>query len=217
MNEFETISANISKITHEIRNPITLIDTYLHLLLKDHPELTNYEYFNHITSNMNYLKVLLNDITSYSNSCHVQKTSIHLYSFLCDFMNELNPVLAKKNLHITLKKQSALPPLEADATKLRQALHNLVRNSAEAMQANGEITICVYFKNLSIILTVEDEGPGIPSEFLPTLFEPFVTHKEDGTGLGLAIVKNVMEAHGGTVQAENKADGGAKFSLVFPL
>jgi signal transduction histidine kinase len=67
------------------------------------------------------------------------------------------------------------------------------------------------------VLSVEDEGPGIPDAVLPRVFEPFYTTKSEGTGLGLAISLRIAEAHGGSLTAENRAEGGARFTLSLPL
>ena len=68
------------------------------------------------------------------------------------------------------------------------------------------------------MLTISDNGSGIPSEVLPRIFDPFFTTKEvgQGTGLGLAITYGIIQEHGGTIQAANRADGGARFTLEFP-
>ena len=213
----DLISAQISLITHEIRNPVTLISTYLYLMAEKHPEIREFDYWDHVTSNMEFLKVLLNDISSLNNAHTLHKEMVNIHQFLSSLTQELTPHLNQNNHTITLKKRSALPPLELDTTKFRQALLNLIRNSAEAMENGGEISISVYFKDLSIMIEIQDEGPGIPNEYLPTLFEPFVTHKKEGTGLGLAIARNLLEAHGGNIRVNTSTDTGTCFILQLPI
>lgn len=208
---------HISKISHEIRNPVTLINTYLQLLAQKHPEVTGYEYWNHIMTNMEFLKNLLNEISHFNNSNTVQKVSVNIYAFLQTLADELSPILEAHNIQLTLTKKSALPPLEIDDTKFRQALLNLMRNSIEAIGSDGHITICTYFEDLSVIIEIEDDGPGISEAFIPTLFEPFVTHKKEGTGLGLAITKNVIHAHNGTISVRSKEGKGTVFTMKLPI
>lgn len=208
---------HISKLSHEIRNPVTLINTYLQLFAQKHPEITDCEYWTHITSNMNFLKELLNEISYFNNSNTIQKTSVNIFAFLKQLAEELSPILEERNIQLEIKKESALPPLEMDTTKFRQAIFNLIRNSIEAIGSDGHITIRTYFEDLSICLQVEDNGPGIPEEFLPTLFDPFVTHKKEGTGLGLAITKNVLHAHNGTIQVCSKEGKGTVFTMKLPI
>lgn len=207
----------ISQISHEIRNPVTLINSYLQLLAKSHPEVTTFEYWDHVVSNMDFLIVLLNEISSFNRSSTIKKESIHIFHFLQDFTDDVSVELEKQNIRILLKKESALPRLNIDPVKIKEVLHNLVRNSAEAIGNNGMITLRVYFEDLSVVIVIEDDGPGIPPEHLPTLFDPFVTYKKDGTGLGLAITKNIIDAHDGTIQVCSLPEKGTSFALRLPL
>ena len=113
--------------------------------------------------------------------------------------------------------------IEADAVRVRQLLHNLIRNAQEALegQADGYIEIAAGFmpdtERTMAEITVTDNGPGIVAEFLPRLFEPYVTNKNKGTGLGLAIVRKLVEEHGGTVSAENITPHGARLIVRLPV
>lgn len=207
----------ISKISHEIRNPVTLINSYLQLLAKAHPEVTGFQYWDHVTSNMDFLIDLLNEISSYNRSTTAKKESTNIYWFLQDFVEDMKVELEKYNIQLVLKKESALPRLDIDPIKFKEVLYNLVRNSKEAITQDGMITISVYFEDLSVIIDITDNGPGIPEEYLPTLFDPFVTYKKEGTGLGLAITKNIIDAHNGTIQVSSDIGKGTSFILKLPI
>lgn len=218
MEELEqTYQFRISQISHEIRNPVTLINSYLQLLAKVHPEVADFQYWDHVVSNMDFLIDLLNEISNYNHSEHVNKTSTNIYMFVKDFVEDISIELEKQGIQILLQKESALPRLDIDPVKFKEVLHNLVRNSAESISQNGMITIRMYFEDLSIIIEISDNGCGIPEEYLPTIFEPFVTHKKDGTGLGLAITKNIIDAHGGTIQVSSHLNKGTTFTMRLPL
>jgi PAS domain S-box-containing protein len=108
----------------------------------------------------------------------------------------------------------------ADEILLRQAISNLIRNSAEACAAAAVVpTIQVegVTEGVAIRVTVEDNGPGIPADALAHIFKPFVTTKAHGTGLGLAIVQKVIVSHNGRIVAENLPHGGARFRIQLPL
>jgi nitrogen fixation/metabolism regulation signal transduction histidine kinase len=113
--------------------------------------------------------------------------------------------------------------VEADAVRVRQLLHNLIRNAQEALegQAGAHIEIAAGFApgtgGALAEISVTDNGPGIVAEFLPQLFEPYVTNKNKGTGLGLAIVRKLVEEHGGTVSAENISPHGARLVVRLPV
>jgi nitrogen fixation/metabolism regulation signal transduction histidine kinase len=112
----------------------------------------------------------------------------------------------------------------ADAAQLRQVVLNLIGNAIEATErvpaprvelltgvvrlADGE---------LAVRLLVRDNGPGFTPSMLARAFEPYVTSKPRGTGLGLAIVKKIVEDHGGSIEAENRPEGGARVRVMLPL
>jgi signal transduction histidine kinase len=114
-----------------------------------------------------------------------------------------------------------LPAVEGDPTQIQQVLINLVRNAFDAMRnappsgrkmeiatsCNGDGTICV---------AVRDYGSGISEPTRERLFEQFFTTKEEGLGMGLAIVRSIVEAHGGSIEAENAEGGGARFHFRLP-
>ena len=114
-----------------------------------------------------------------------------------------------------------MPELHADAGRLRQVLHNLLRNALDADDGDGGpvnvSTVSVHDAARRYLdVRVRDHGPGFPEDMLDRVFEPYVTTKPKGTGLGLAIVKKIVEEHGGLVWAENHADGGASVVMRFP-
>jgi len=107
----------------------------------------------------------------------------------------------------------------ADRVRLRQALDNLVDNAVSAVGANGEIVVSVRATDRAVIVTVSDEGLGIPVEDQERIFEPGVRLDSDagGSGLGLAVVRAVAEAHGGTATVESSPGVGAAFSIALPI
>ncbi|HXX19842.1 MAG TPA: ATP-binding protein [Candidatus Acidoferrum sp.] len=120
--------------------------------------------------------------------------------------------------------EGTFPDLPGDEALLRQALVNLTRNALEAASVAREtpcVTISGTIEDLAgkkwQRICVADNGPGIPEQDLPKIFLPFYTTKSDGTGLGLAVVQKVALQHGGSIEARNRADGGAEFLLWLPL
>jgi len=108
-----------------------------------------------------------------------------------------------------------------DAQMLRRVLFNLVRNAAQALEGNAERAGRVRVRLVQAgdfwNLDVEDNGPGIPVELRETVFDPYVTTKDDGTGLGLSIVKKIVIEHGGTIRAEQSELGGARLRVRLPV
>jgi len=113
--------------------------------------------------------------------------------------------------------------IEADIGRVRQILHNLLRNATEALEnsSDGQIDVHVSAAEIDSVdvvqIKVQDNGPGFREGSLAQVFDPYVTTKPKGTGLGLAIVKKLVEEHIGSIRAFNGTDGGAVISIRLPL
>ncbi|MEO1573370.1 MAG: ATP-binding protein, partial [Pseudomonadota bacterium] len=113
--------------------------------------------------------------------------------------------------------------IDADAGRLRQLMHNLLRNAVEALSGRDDRRVAIRTRVLDIRdgrlveLIVQDNGPGFSDDIVGSLFDPYVTTKAKGTGLGLAIVKKLVEEHAGQVSASNAPDGGAEVRNVLPV
>ena len=110
--------------------------------------------------------------------------------------------------------------VNGDPVLLQQVLVNLMMNAIDAMAggppARGRLTITTAVRAADVQLSVRDWGTGLPPEIDGTLFTPFVTTKPRGLGVGLTIVRTIVEAHGGTIDAHNNAEGGATFTVTLP-
>jgi len=128
---------------------------------------------------------------------------------------------ATPDIELGLDLASEQAQIEADPVRMRQVVHNLVKNAQEAVMENGggrvEVSTCQKFEAdcQFVEFQISDNGPGFNAQNLTNLFEPYVTTKAKGTGLGLAIVKKIIEEHGGMIWAENRAEGGGR--VVFRL
>jgi two-component system sensor histidine kinase HupT/HoxJ len=132
---------------------------------------------------------------------------------------------ARRRSHVEVSRQLAkdLPDVSGDAMLLQQAVLNILINAEHAIAASGrpgriETTIAAGEAPGTVRLTIRDTGNGIPPDVLPRIFDPFFTTKDvgQGTGLGLAITYGIIQEHGGTVEAANAPDGGARFTIELP-
>ncbi|NCB93914.1 MAG: HAMP domain-containing histidine kinase [Clostridia bacterium] len=219
----------LSQISHEIRNPVTLINSFLQLTESQHPEVAAFSSWQPLMENMDYLKLLLEELSDYNNSRLLHKELFSLNDFLKSLVCDCQALTAP--IPLIFEKQTAIPPSCFDKTKLRSALLNLIRNAVESLNGcsktpgripldsasrHSKITLSISFDGDFFHINVSNNGPMISPEDLPSLFTPFVTHKKEGTGLGLAIVKNIAEAHGGSVSVASTAEETC-FSLHLPL
>jgi signal transduction histidine kinase len=120
------------------------------------------------------------------------------------------------SLELVEQLEAVNPVIDGDQGRLRQLLHNLLKNALEACKDVGQVRIRVATRNESssgrdqVVLTITDNGPGFPPGIMENLFEPYVSTKPRGSGLGLAIVKKIVEEHAGTISAETLEGGGAQ-------
>jgi C4-dicarboxylate-specific signal transduction histidine kinase len=128
-----------------------------------------------------------------------------------------------KRLAVEVEVPPAVPLVRADARRLGQVLLNLLLNAADALEETGvagpRVALRVQAHAERVHLVLEDNGPGFPPEHLSKLFTPFFTTKAQGkgTGLGLALSREYVEAFGGVLRAENRPEGGARFTVELPL
>lgn len=207
----------LSQISHEIRNPVTLINSFLQLFESRHPEIIQDYYWKNIIENMDFLKALLNEFSTFNNSKKLQMQEINLYQLLFDTVNSIIPVCEDAAISVVLKKETAIPTILADQTKIQQLILNLLRNAREAIGSQGIITCSLKSDGETVSISIHDNGPGIPENYQRDLFEPFITHKQEGTGLGLAICKRIAETHGGNISYTSISGEGTCFTLTLPV
>jgi two-component system, NtrC family, nitrogen regulation sensor histidine kinase GlnL len=130
------------------------------------------------------------------------------------------------NVRVVRDYDTSLPEITGDREQLIQAILNISRNAAQAMQGIGEITfrtraarqvtLAKKHYRLALELQVEDNGPGIPPEIMDKIFYPLVSGRENGSGLGLTIAQSFIQQHGGTIEVHSRP-GHTCFSLLLPL
>jgi PAS domain S-box-containing protein len=215
------------RLAHEVKNPLTPIQLAAERLRRRFigrlpPEETEIlDRATHtIVSQVEALKSMVNSFGDYSRppQLHARPLSLHtLISEVLDLYENDQRIKLTRNL------AAADPLLRADAGRLRQLLHNLLKNALEAIGDMRKPHIEVSTLRVReggqewVELAVADNGPGLPEGFGERWFEPYKTSKAKGTGLGLAVVKKIAEEHGGNVRAENRPENGAVFTLRLPI
>ena len=122
-----------------------------------------------------------------------------------------------KRIMIELEKGEDIPPLDHDPNQINQVLLNLLLNAIQSMDKPGSIFVTLRRDKDAVLITVADQGKGIPPENLPNIFRPFFTTKGHGTGLGLSLARRIVEAHGGTITVRSEVGKGTQFVLRLPI
>ncbi len=211
------------RLAHEIKNPLTPIQLsaerlrrkYLGKIKLEDRDLLD-SATTMIVNQVEAMKSMVNAFSDYAKPSRMERELIRIDSFIADVLGLYGP-------KVGFSPGARDVVVEADAVRLRQVIHNLIKNSIEATSALEEKSIDV--ETLLIVdndrqmveLSVRDNGPGIPEDALDRVFEPYVTTKEKGTGLGLAIVKKIIEEHGGSIYAENGISGGTYIIITLPV
>lgn len=207
----------ISKISHEVRNPLTLIYSTFQLIESSHPEARSFAHWSELREDIEYTITLLQELSAYNNSEHLHLSTFSAKDFLTQICLSFAASCTDTNIEFSSLIAPDLPDLTADRLKLHQAVLNLLRNAREAIPSTGSIRLEAICKNQILQITISDTGCGISPESLDTVFDPFVTYKPDGTGLGLAIVKRTIAAHAGTVTVTSTYGKGTSFLLLLPI
>ncbi len=215
------------RLAHEIKNPLTPIQLsaerlrhkYLRKLTgKDADGLDRLT--RTIVQQVEAMKEMVNTFSDYARMPPMVPERCDVNELISDVIELYRGDEAAKHVELNL---SELPQVQADPGRLRQILHNLIKNAIEANEsvASPSVVIetrCVRETARSYIeIRVRDSGPGFQTDVLQRAFEPYVTTKPKGNGLGLAIVKRIVEEHGGVVSAENHQDGGASVVIQLPI
>ena len=201
------------RLAHEIKNPLTPIqlsaERMAHKLLSK-LDAADAEMLKRstetIVNQVDAMKRMVNEFSEYARSPAPQLERLDLnrlireVASLYDLQGDNTP-----HIHINLSLTKQACSIQGDSTMLRQVLHNLLQNAQDALatKVNPVISVHTEVSNNLLLLTVEDNGAGFPTEMLARVFEPYMTTKSHGTGLGLAIVKKIIEEHKGGIRIEN--------------
>jgi PAS domain S-box-containing protein len=207
-----------SSLAHEIKNPLVAIKTFAQLIPRRHRDEQFVQEFSRVvTREIGQMERLLDRLRALSRSSDRPKQPIDLREPLHHALELLRPAFDEKRitLGVTLASQPGL--VLADPSELEQLFHNLLVNAHEATPPEGTVAVELGVGGQEVVVTIADSGPGIPPELLEHVFDPFITTKPRGSGLGLTISAGIARTHQATLRADNRPDGGARFTVVFPV
>jgi len=218
------------RLAHEIKNPLTPIrlsaERMRHKLLpglaeKDAQVLDRGT--ETIVQQVEAMKEMVNAFSEYARAPRFEMSIVDLNKLVTEVTDLYRAQDTRRRVRLTVKLDPRIETVFADQGRVRQLLHNLLTNASEALEGRrgGEILVETRLASRGDAdvaeITVEDDGPGFQRDLIGQVFDPYVTTKAKGTGLGLAIVRKIVEEHGGHIEAENRAEGGARVRIDLPL
>jgi len=216
------------RLAHEIKNPLTPIQLSAERLrhkyqdkLEGQDAVTLERLTNTIEQQVGAMKTMVNAFADYASTPHLQFSPSNVNVLVREVTDLYKD--GPDGVAIKLEFSGTLPDIPLDSARIRQLIHNLIKNAIEAQQGSETQLITIQTREIRtrdkrlVELTLQDTGPGFPVELINRLFEPYVTSKPKGTGLGLAIVKKIVEEHNGSVSAENLKDRGARIIVKLPM
>jgi len=232
--KMKAVAMIASGLAHEIKNPITAIQTFTEYL----PQKRNdNEFIDRYTLIVSQEAIRINDLIqellNFSKPSEPKFESINPNTLIQNLITLLSSKITKSKIQSQLNLSNSATNIQADPAQLKQALLNIIINAIDSMPNGGTLTITtslslpienqLSFPNTSVgnpeyfIIEISDTGCGIAPKDLSHIFEPFFTKKEKGTGLGLAITQGIIEKHGGRIKVHSELNKGTKFTIEFPL
>jgi signal transduction histidine kinase len=217
LDRFASLGKISAGIAHEIRNPLTGI-TLLLDDLHDRPGLDTdtKQMLAYALAETERVERLITSLLNYSSPPKASFVTADLNDTVQEGLLLFRKACEKQQVEL-LSSFEPVAPFPFDDDQVRQLLLNLLGNALEAVAPGGTITIATSCRNNCACIRIADNGPGIPEEDIPLLFEPFFTRKSAGTGLGLSIVQRIVEDHHGNISVESEVGKGTVFTVLLPL
>ena len=207
-----------AEIAHQVKNPLAIINNAAFALGQATNENeTAKRQVGLIREEVNRADQIITKLMGYAQLVEGRLAKLDVNETLDAAIMQVFPRGSKFGTRIRREYGIALPPLLAQPEHISEVFVNVIQNAREVLGNNGEIRIKTSYEgDYTFRVVIEDNGPGIPTENLESVFEPYHSTKEKGTGLGLAIVRHNTELYGGTVKIESELGKYTRFNLFFP-
>ncbi len=210
----------VISMTHEIRNPLTIIKMSAQCLRDNfRPRDSRREFTDVVIEEVESLDKITRELMGFA-----QPTKLNLQQI--EINENINKVLDFVKLHCDSQKvevikkfKKNIPAVLANVRKLKQVFLNLIINALQAMPEGGKLKVSTDFdpEEENVLIRFTDTGGGIPSDYHNRVFDPFFSLKEDGAGLGLSVSRHIIEEHKGAISVESEVDKGTTFTLSLPI
>ena len=206
-------------VAHEIRNPLSSIKGLARYFAERTPaDGEAHQLALVMAREADRLNRVVSELLELVRPAHLKYQSVDLNEVITHSLQLVSQDAASRAISLTFTAQPALCRIQADPDRLKQVLLNLYLNAVHAIGREGVITVAVReCGDGRVKVSVADSGKGMTAEQLQAIFTPYFSTKADGTGLGLAVVQNIVEQHGGTIDAESAPGKGALFTFYLPV
>lgn len=208
-----------ASIAHEVKNPLAAIRSAVEVLGESLSSVDSQHatVVHEVLEQIDRLDRLVKDLLSFARPSPPSKEAVALGDLIESTFQFLRAEPLREGVKIYHNFDPDLPLVRLDAGQFEQAFMNIILNALQAMEGQGTLTVTTSMRDDAITVEFRDTGPGLGSDVLDRLSQPFYTTKHRGTGLGLSIVQKVLEAHGARMEAQNDPEGrGAVFTIVLP-
>jgi signal transduction histidine kinase len=209
----------LSTISHEIRNPLTLISSSMQVMEVQHPEVKEFAHWTQTTQDVEFVCQLLNELSTFNNSSTLHYSVFSMERLMKNIAISFAISLDNTDSEIEFSSEipSDLGEFKGDRIKMEEVLLNLLKNAKESIQGDGEIQLRAHRDDHTLTIQCQDTGCGIADDIKGSIFEPFKTYKRGGTGLGLSLSKRIVNAHGGSISVRSKVNEGSTFIVQLPI
>ncbi|MDR6553177.1 PAS domain S-box protein [Paenibacillus qinlingensis] len=203
-------------IAHEIRNPITSIKGFIHLMQSGFGEKK--KYFDIMTSEIERIEMILSELLILAKPQLIKYERKDIRVLLSQVMTLIDSQAILNNVEFIAEFKPGVTHLYCDENQLKQVFINFIKNAIESMPNGGKITIEIHSDHdQEMKIRLIDQGCGIPNDVLSKLGQPFYTTKEKGTGLGFMVSKKIIENHSGHIKVESEVDKGTTIEITLPF
>ena len=217
-------------IAHEVKNPLAGIEVMAGILKRQLPESQDAQnILADIIKEAKMANVIVQEVLAFVRPIRLELENVSVSDVIGDAIAMAESHDKRGGAQVTIDVPESLRPIQGDPLQLRQIFTNLLTNAFEAMNGGGEVTITAvavdgdeetgpdHGTGPTILVTVSDNGPGIPVDVMDRIFSPFFTTKPQGSGLGLAIVRKIVDAHDGRIDVNERPGGGTVFRVTLPV
>lgn len=201
-------------VAHEIRNPLTTVKGFIQLFKQNNEKL---ESLDIILSEVNRIEHIINEFLSFAKTPPFKVKTVEMTALLVEVKQLVESKVPSKGVNLLFEWEENLLPVKCDPFQIIQVLVHLITNSIDASLKGGIIKIKVSSEDSNLLISVMDNGIGIPDERLQKLGEPFYSNKEKGTGLGLMLCSRIIKEHNGTITFKSKVNQGTTVEIRLPF